>query len=107
MVGINYMYNAAAPDGSYFLMPLPGVEAQPFLYPKKVKFNITKTQWVGNVTQMQSYISVRLDIGLKSWKDVKKRTVRLSASGKSSEPISCPDVSAEHSLAEGPCQERR
>jgi tripartite-type tricarboxylate transporter receptor subunit TctC len=90
MVGMNYMYNAAARDGSYFLMPLPGVEAQPFLYPKKVKFDITKTQWVGNVTQMQSYISVRPDLGLKSWEDAKKRVVRLSASGKGSETYIMP-----------------
>jgi tripartite-type tricarboxylate transporter receptor subunit TctC len=90
MVGMNYMYNAAAPDGSYLLMPLPGVEAQPFLYPKKVKFDITKTKWIGNVTQMQSYISVRPDLGLKSWLDAKKRVVRLSASGKGSETYIMP-----------------
>ena len=90
MVGMNYMYNAAAPDGTYFLMPLQGVEAQPFLYPKKVKFSITKTKWVGNITQMQSYISVRPDVGLKSWKDAKKRVVRLSASGKGSETYIMP-----------------
>jgi tripartite-type tricarboxylate transporter receptor subunit TctC len=90
MVGMNYMYNAAAPDGTYFLMPLPGVEAQPFLYPKKVKFDITKTQWVGNITQMQSYISVRPDLGLKSWEDAKTRTVTLSASGKGSETYIMP-----------------
>jgi len=90
MVGMNYMYNAAAKDGSYFLMPLPGVEAQPFLYPKKVKFDITKTQWVGNVTQMQSFITVRPDVGLKSWKDAKKKVVRLSASGKGSETYIMP-----------------
>lgn len=90
MVGMNYMYNAAAKDGSYFLMPLPGVEAQPFLYPKKVKFDITKTQWVGNVTQMQSFITVRPDIGLKSWEDAKNKVVRLSASGKGSETYIMP-----------------
>jgi len=90
MVGMNYMYNAAAKDGSYFLMPLPGVEAQPFLFPKKVKFDITKTNWVGNITQMQSYISVRPDLGLKSWQDAKKRVVRLSASGKGSETYIMP-----------------
>ena len=90
MVGMNYMYNAAAQDGTYFLMPLPGIEAQPFLYPKKVKFDITKTQWVGNITQMQSYISVRPDLGLKSWEDAKKRVVRLSASGKGSETYITP-----------------
>lgn len=90
MVGMNYMYNAAAKDGTYFLMPLPGVEAQPFLYPKKVKFDITKTQWVGNITQMQSYISVRPDLGLKSWEDAKSRVVRLSASGKGSETYIMP-----------------
>ena len=71
MVGMDYMYNAAAKDGTYFLMPLPGVEAQPFLYPKKVKFGIAKTRWVGNITQMQSFISVRPDLGLKSWEGAK------------------------------------
>lgn len=90
MVGMNYMYNAAPKDGSYFLMPLPGVEAQPFLYPKKVKFDITKIHWVGNVTQMQSFITVRPDVGLKDWKDARNKVVRLSASGKGSETYIMP-----------------
>jgi tripartite-type tricarboxylate transporter receptor subunit TctC len=92
MVGMNYMYNAAAQDGSFLLMPLPGVEAQPFLHPKKVKFDIRKTQWIGNVTQMQSFISIRTDHKVKNWKDATKHVVRLGASGKGSETYIMPKL---------------
>ena len=90
MVGMNYMYNAAAKDGTYMLMPLPGVEAQPFLHPKKVKFDIRKTHWIGNVTQMQSFISIRADHKVKTWQDAKTHVVRLGASGKGSETYIMP-----------------
>ena len=90
MVGMNYMYNAAPKDGTYLLMPLPGVEAQPFLHPKKVKFNPSKTNWIGNVTQMQSFISIRTDHTVKTWQDAKKHVVRLGASGKGSETYIMP-----------------
>lgn len=90
MVGMNYMYNAAAKDGTYFLMPLPGVEAQPFLHPKKVKFDISKTQWIGNITQMQSFVSIRPDHPVKKWQDARKHLVRLGASGKGSETYIMP-----------------
>ena len=90
MVGMNYMYNAAAKDGTYFLMPLPGVEAQPFLHPKKVKFDIAKTQWIGNITQMQSFISIMPDHKVKKWQDARKHVVRLGASGKGSETYIMP-----------------
>lgn len=90
MVGMNYMYNAAAHDGTYLLMPLPGVEAQPFLYPKKVKFDITKVQWIGNITAMQSYISINPGNKVKTWQDARKHIVRLGASGKGSETYIMP-----------------
>ena len=90
MVGMNYLYNAAPKDGTYFLMPLPGVEAQPFLYPKKVKFKLTDIHWMGNILKMQSYITVSTKAGINSWEDAKKKVVRLSASGKGSETYIMP-----------------
>ncbi len=91
MVGMNYLYNAAPKDGSYFLMPLPGVEAQPFLYPEKVKFDITKINWIGNILKMQSFVSISSNHpNVKSWEDVKKHVVRLGASGKGSETYIMP-----------------
>jgi len=91
MVGMNYLYNAAPKDGSYFLMPLPGVEAQPFLYPKKVKFDITKINWIGNILKMQSFISISADHPkVKSWEDAKSHVIRLGASGKGAETYIMP-----------------
>lgn len=90
MVGMNYLYNAAPKDGTYFLMPLPGVEAQPFLYPKKVKFDIRKINWIGNILKMQSFISIASGHKVKSWKDARNTIVRLGASGKGSETYIMP-----------------
>ncbi|MFT5440538.1 MAG: tripartite-type tricarboxylate transporter receptor subunit TctC [Alphaproteobacteria bacterium] len=90
MVGMNYLSVAAPKDGSYFLMPLPGVEAQPFLYPKKVKFDVTKINWIGNILKMQSFVSISASSKVKSWKDATKQVVTLGASGKGSETYIMP-----------------
>tara|TARA_R110000787_G_scaffold42114_11_gene103553 strand:- start:1518 stop:2567 length:1050 start_codon:yes stop_codon:yes gene_type:complete len=90
MVGMNYLSMAAPRDGTYFLMPLPGVEAQPFLYPTKVKFKLTDIHWIGNILKMQSYITVSAKSGIETWQDAKKKVVRLSASGKGSETYIMP-----------------
>ncbi len=90
MVGMNYLSVAAPKDGSYFLMPLPGVEAQPFLYPKKVKFKLTDIHWMGNILKMQSFVTVSAKSGVNSWQDATKKVVRLGASGKGSETYIMP-----------------
>ncbi len=84
IVGMNYLYNAAPKDGSYFLMPVPGVFAAPFLYPKKARYDVTKMQWIGNITQQQYFITVWHTVPVRTFEDLKNRVTVLGATGKGS-----------------------
>lgn len=92
IVGMNYLYNAAPRDGTYFTMPIAGVESQPFLFPGKVKFDLSKVQWIGNMTQLQSFVAVWHTAPVKSWEDFKKREVAFGATGKGSETFLTPTL---------------
>lgn len=92
IVGMNYLYNAAPRDGTYFTMPIAGVEVQPFLFPEKVKFDPTKVQWIGNMTNLQSFVAVWHKSPVKSWEDAKKRQVTFGATGKGSETYLTPTM---------------
>lgn len=90
MVGMNYFVKAAPKDGSYIMMPIAGVEAQPFLFPKRAKFDPTKVHWLGNMTQLQSYISVWHTSPIKKWEDARARETIFGATGKGSETYLSP-----------------
>lgn len=90
IVGMNYLYNAAPKDGTYILMPIAGVEVQPFVEPKKVKFDPTKVHWLGNMTQLQSYVAVWHTVPVRTWQDARTREVTFGATGTGSETYLTP-----------------
>lgn len=90
MIGMNYLVKAAPKDGTYILMPIAGVEAQPFLFPKQAKFDTTRVHWLGNMTQLQSYISVWHTSPVKKWEDARTRETVFGATGKGSETYLTP-----------------
>ena len=92
IVGMNYLYNAAPRDGTYFTMPIAGVEVQPFLFPDKVKFDVSKVQWIGNMTQLQSFVAVWHTSKVKTWDDAKKTQITFGATGRGSETYLTPTL---------------
>ncbi len=88
--GMNYLYSVAPKDGTFLLMPTPGVEVAPFLYPDRVKYDMTKIEWIGNVTQTQSYVTVWHTTGVGKWEDARKTEVVMGATGKGSETYVTP-----------------
>lgn len=92
IIGMNYLYNAAPKDGSYFLMPVPGVIAASFLYPEKTRYDISKMQWIGNITQQQYFITVWHTVPVRTFEDLKKRVTVLGATGKGSSTYILPKL---------------
>jgi len=70
MLGANYLYNLARPDG-LTIGSLTAIAAHPMLGKPNVKYDITKFLWLGAVPQTQ-VLMVRKDIGVKSPGDLLK-----------------------------------
>jgi tripartite-type tricarboxylate transporter receptor subunit TctC len=92
MVGMNYFVKAAPKDGTYILMPIAGVETQPFLFPKRARFDPTKVHWLGNMTQLQSFLAVWHTSPVKKWEDARGHESVLGATGKGSETYLTPTL---------------
>lgn len=83
--GENYLYNAAAKDGSVLAMPEPSVVTAPLIYPKAAKFDPARFVWIGNMTQMQTAIGVWADSPATTIEQAKKTQLILGSTGKTSE----------------------
>lgn len=68
LVGANYIYNVARPDG-LTIGSLTAIAAQGILGGPSVRFDVTKFRWIGAVPQTQ-VILVRTDIGVVEPRDL-------------------------------------
>ena len=85
ITGANYLYNAAPKDGTWLLMPTPGLELTPFLYKDAVKYDLMKMAWLGNMTQAQSFVSVWHDTPVMKWEDARQHELLMGATGRGSQ----------------------
>lgn len=88
--GMNYLQNAAPRDGTFLVMPSPGVELAPFLYPDRVKFRPTELNWIGNLTHAQSFVTFWHTAPVQTWEEAKQTEVIIGATGKGSETYLTP-----------------
>jgi len=87
----NYVYNAAAKDGSTLLMPFWTHPLFQLIRPRGIKFDMSKFHWVGNMASLNSAITVLSKIATK-WEDAKKKEIVIAASGKGSETYIYPTL---------------
>jgi tripartite-type tricarboxylate transporter receptor subunit TctC len=87
----NYVYNAAAKDGSTLLMPFWTHPLFQLIRPRGIKFDMSKMHWVGNMAELNSAVTV-LTKHAKSWKDATKKEIIMAASGKGSETYIYPTL---------------
>jgi len=85
ITGANYLYNAAPKDGTWLLMPTPGLELTPFLYKDSVKYDLAKMNWLGNMTQAQSFVSVWHNTPVVKWEDARQHELLMGATGRGSQ----------------------
>ncbi len=87
----NYVYNAAAKNGSTLLMPFWTHPLFQLIRPRGIKFDMSKMLWIGNMAELNSAVTVMSKIAT-SWQDATKKQIIIAASGKGSETYIYPTL---------------
>ena len=87
----NYVYNAAAKDGTNLLMPFWTHPLFQLIRPRGIKFDMSKMHWVGNMAELNSAVTVMSKVAT-SWQDATKKQIIIAASGKGSETYIYPTL---------------
>jgi tripartite-type tricarboxylate transporter receptor subunit TctC len=80
----NWAYNVAPKDGSVVGMPLMTVATNQHLRAKKIKYDATKLNWIGNMERSISLLFTWHTSKTKTMADARKRVTMMGGSGKSS-----------------------
>ena len=80
----NWAYNVAPRDGSIVGMPLMTVATNQHLRAKKIKYDATKLNWIGNMEKSISLLFTWHTSKTKTIEDARKRVTTMGGSGKSS-----------------------
>jgi tripartite-type tricarboxylate transporter receptor subunit TctC len=78
----NYLYNAAAKDGSFAGMVTKDLVVAQTLRPGKVKYDARKFNWVGRINEYVAVIIVMNGRGIKTFADLKKKQTIMGVSGR-------------------------
>ena len=87
----NYVYNAAAKNGTTLLMPFWTHPLFQLIRPRGIKFDMSKMRWIGNMAELNSAVTVLTKVA-KSWKDATRKEIIMAASGKGSETYIYPTL---------------
>jgi tripartite-type tricarboxylate transporter receptor subunit TctC len=77
----NYVYNIAPKNGSVISMPSDAIALTNALRPSRVKFKATDFRYIGSCVRVAYAMVVRADTGVRSFEDLTKKQVIISASG--------------------------
>jgi tripartite-type tricarboxylate transporter receptor subunit TctC len=94
LVGANYVYNVAKPDGLTLLMPISGIHLDQLIGRKEVKFDVRKFHWVGSQEKTHMTLYMRADSVYKTLADVikAKEPARCGATGTASSGYLLPKI---------------
>jgi tripartite-type tricarboxylate transporter receptor subunit TctC len=87
----NYVYNAAATNGTSLLMPFWTHPLFQLIRPRGIKFDMSKMRWIGNMAELNSAVTVLTKVAT-SWKDATKKEIIMASSGKGSETFIYPTL---------------
>jgi len=87
----NYVYNAAAKDGTTLLMPFWTHPLFQLIRPRGIKFDMSKMHWIGNMAELNSAVTSLTKVAT-NWKDATKKEIIVAASGKGSETYIYPTL---------------
>lgn len=86
----NYVYNVAPKDGSTIILPPDTLVITQLLKPNKAKYKADEFTWLGGAVRSNSFVAVRADSGVRSWRDLKTKEVPFAASGLGSQTFQIP-----------------
>jgi tripartite-type tricarboxylate transporter receptor subunit TctC len=81
----NYVYNVAPRDGTALGAPSRGILTMPLMGIEAAKFDPTKYQWIGSVTNEASICVAMRSANVAGWDDLLKRKVIVGASAPGSD----------------------
>ena len=84
LIGTNWLYNVAPRDGSVLASIGEAIPLTQVLEPEKVKFDVSKFNWLGNPGLSNLVLSTWADKGVKTIEDAKKKEVIIGAGGPTS-----------------------
>jgi tripartite-type tricarboxylate transporter receptor subunit TctC len=84
LIGTNWLYNVAPRDGSVLASIGEAIPLTQVLEPDKVKFDVSKFNWLGNPGLSNLVLSTWADKGVKTIEDAKKKEVIIGAGGPTS-----------------------
>ena len=90
--GINYTYGVAAPDGLTIATPLAPVVIAQATGSKSVKYDVSKMNWIGRISDATRVLFVTARSGVRNTDDLSKREVVVGSTGRASETFINPAV---------------
>lgn len=84
LIGTNWLYNVAPRDGSVLASIGEAIPLTQVLEPDKVKFDVSKFNWLGNPGLSNLVLSTWADKAVKTIEDAKKKEVIIGAGGPTS-----------------------
>ncbi len=91
-IAINYLYSAAAPDGLTIATPLAPVVIAQATGSKSVKYDVSKMNWIGRISDATRILFVTAASGVRSREDLKLREVVVGSTGRASETFINPAI---------------
>jgi tripartite-type tricarboxylate transporter receptor subunit TctC len=88
----NFVFNAAARDGTVLLMPPDTMAVSEIVQPDGIKYKSDQFTWIGTVVQTNAVVAVRADAGVKTVDDLKKKEVAMASTGKGSQTFLVPSM---------------
>ncbi|MCC6891106.1 MAG: hypothetical protein IT536_21475 [Hyphomicrobiales bacterium] len=88
----NYLYNAAAKDGSVFATFNRGIPFEPLLGNKAVQFDATRFQWIGSTNDEVSLCVAWHTTGVTTYQQARERELVMGASGVGADSYQFPKI---------------
>jgi tripartite-type tricarboxylate transporter receptor subunit TctC len=90
---VNYLANVAPKDGTAIAHFAPGVMFEPLLgHSEGAQFEATKFTWLGSASREASVCAFMSSAGIKSWADMRSKSMVIGASGGGAESDVFPTV---------------
>lgn len=91
LVMTNFVASVAPKDGLHIAVPQRGVPFEPLLgSDSHAKFDPLKLQWIGSTNSDTSVAVVHRRTGIKTWQDLKTRSVVVGGTGVGTESVTVP-----------------
>ncbi len=91
-IAINYIYGVAKPDGLTIATPLAPVVIAQATGSKSVKYDVSKLNWIGRISDATRVLFVTAASEVRSTADLKEREVVVGSTGRASETFINPAV---------------